>query len=135
MKRLLAGTMAFGLFCAMAVAQTSTPAQNPNTHERNQENAQEKASGIADTVDITSGPTVENIMPTSASLAWQTNKNAATRVRYGTEQQNPSQHAYMPGGARDHRVQLTNLKPHTTYYYEIENKGGKDRLKGSFQTP
>jgi phosphodiesterase/alkaline phosphatase D-like protein len=30
---------------------------------------------------------------------------------------------------------LTNLKPNTTYHYEIESRGGKDRFKGSFKTP
>ncbi len=109
--------------------------QNPSTWNRDKENAQEKASGISDAVDIVNGPTVENLSGTSATLVWQTNKEAATRVRYGTDQKNPSQHAYEPGGSRDHRVQLSNLQPNTTYHYEIETRGGKDRFKGSFHTP
>jgi Purple acid Phosphatase, N-terminal domain len=120
-----------------AAAQTHKPQQNPNpnTRERQQESAQEKASGINDTVDIVSGPTVEGLTRNSASLAWTTNKTAASRVMYGTDAKNPSQHAYQPGGSKQHRVQLTNLKPGTTYHYEIETRGGKDRYKGSFQTP
>jgi phosphodiesterase/alkaline phosphatase D-like protein len=54
---------------------------------------------------------------------------------YGTDAKNPSQHAYEPGGATQHRVQLKNLTPGTTYHYEIETGAGKDRFKGSFQTP
>jgi hypothetical protein len=109
--------------------------QNPNPQERAQENAQERASGINDAVDIVSGPTVENVTPNSAWLTWKTNKEAATRVRYGTEPVEPSQHAYTPGGSREHRVELKNLKPGTKYHYEIETRGGKDRIKGSFDTP
>jgi hypothetical protein len=108
---------------------------NPNPRERSQENAQEKASHIDDAVDIVSGPNVERVSRNSAWLTWTTNKNAATRVRYGTEQVEPSQHAYVPGGSTQHRVELKNLHPGTKYHYEIETRGGKDRIKGSFDTP
>jgi hypothetical protein len=108
---------------------------NPNPNERQQETAQEKASGITDVVDIVNGPNVENLTRNSADLTWTTNKNAATRVMYGTEEKNPSQHAYQPGGATQHRAHLTNLQPGTTYHYEVESQAGKDRYKGSFQTP
>ncbi|HET8667113.1 MAG TPA: fibronectin type III domain-containing protein [Terriglobales bacterium] len=118
-----------------ATAQTKQQNPNPSARERQQENAQEKASGIKDTVDIVSGPNVENLTKNSAALTWTTNKKAASRVMYGTDAKNPSQHAYKPGGSTQHRVELTNLKPGTTYHYEIETRVGKDRYKGSFQTP
>jgi hypothetical protein len=117
---------------ATAVAQQNT---NPSQRERSQESAQERASHINDTVDIVNGPSVRNLRPHSADLVWQTNKEAATRVRYGTDATNPGQHAYEAGGSRDHHVQLNNLQPNTTYHYEIETRGGKDRFKGSFRTP
>ncbi len=132
MKRLGVLFAAAALMVATAVAQQNT---NPNPRERSQENAQERASHINDTVDIINGPSIQNLTPTSAELVWQTNKEAATRVRYGTEPVEPSQHAYEPGGSRDHHVALKNLKPDTTYHYEIETRGGKDRIKGSFRTP
>ncbi len=109
--------------------------QNPNARDRAEENAQEKASGIHDNVDIISGPNVEGVTPTAAWLSWTTNGVAATRVRYGTNAADPSQHAYVAGGSKQHRVELKNLKPGSTYHYEIETRGGKDRFKGSFQTP
>jgi purple acid phosphatase-like protein len=133
MKTLLVMLAAGSLMVGTAIAQYQNP--NPNPRERSQENAQERASHINDAVDIVSGPTVENLSPTHAELVWQTNKEAATRVRYGTEPVEPSQHAYEPGGSRDHHVSLNNLRPNTTYHYEIETRGGKDRIKGSFRTP
>jgi hypothetical protein len=119
------------LTAGTAVAQN----QNPNPQERTHETNQEKASNIKDSVDIVSGPTVENVTRNSAWLTWKTNKTAATRVRYGTEKVEPSQHAYVAGGSTEHRVELKNLKPGQKYYYEIETRGGKDRIKGNFDTP
>ncbi len=137
MKALWVMAIATGLTIGAAAqtAQSGTQAQNPNPRERAQENAQERASGINDAVDIVQGPDVQNVTGTSATLTWTTNKTAATRVRYGTDQKNPAQHAYEPGGSTQHSVQLTNLKPNTTYHYEIENRSGSDRFKGSFHTP
>lgn len=138
MKALWIMAIAAGLTvgaAAQTAAQSGTQAQNPNARERTQENAQERASGISDAIDIVSGPDVQNLTGTTATLNWTTNKNAASRVMYGTDAQNPSQHAYEPGGSTTHSVQLTNLKPNTTYHYEIETRGGKDRYKGSFKTP
>jgi hypothetical protein len=137
MKALWIITIAAGLTVSAAAQQMGTKQQNtnPNERERAQENAQERASGINDTVDIVSGPDVQNLTGSSATLNWTTNKNAASRVRYGTDAEDPAQHAYEPGGSTQHSVQLTNLKPNTTYHYEIETRGGKDRYKGSFHTP
>src|SRR5689334_17263745 len=94
----LAVAASLTIAAAAQTTKTGTQAQNPNTRVQSQENAQEKASGINDSVDITNGPTVENLSGTSATLAWTTNKNAASRVMYGTDEKNPAQHAYEPGG-------------------------------------
>ncbi len=135
MKALWIMTIAAGLTVGAAAQVGTQQNPNPNARERSQENAQERASGIKDAVDIVSGPEVQNLTGTSATLTWTTNKTAATRVRYGTDAKNPAQRAYEPGGSTQHSVQLTNLKPNTTYHYEIETRGGKDRYKGSFHTP
>src|SRR5262245_51016233 len=109
------------------------PKQNPNGAVTTSENATEKSSGINDTVDIVQGP---NVQPSknSAVLEWKTNKEAATRVQYGTSQNQLTQHAFEPGGSREHKIALKNLKPGTTYFYTIENRGGKQRYDGQFQT-
>lgn len=144
MKILLVLTAAACIAAVPAVAQYNTPTtpaqnqnqkQNPNATVRSHENAQEQASGISDAVDIVSGPFVDHLTPTSAQLAWTTSHVAASRVRYGTDQSNPQQHAYEAGGNTNHRVDLNNLRPNTTYYYEIETRTGKDRFKGTFRTP
>lgn len=137
MKALWVVAMAAGLSVGAAAQYSGTQQQNtnPNPQERAQENAQEQASGIHDAVDIVNGPDVQNVTGTTATLNWTTNKEAATRVRYGTDPKNPQQHAYEPGGSTQHSVQLTNLRPNTTYHYEIENRSGSDRFKGSFHTP
>jgi hypothetical protein len=137
MKRILAAGTIMALLSIGAMAQTSTPdsQKKDSSWKQHQETSQEKASGISDQVDITTGPTVSNITRNSATLTWTTNKNAATRVDYGTDQVKPAQHAYLAGGSTEHTVQLTNLQPGQTYHYQIENKSGHDRFKGSFQTP
>ena len=125
-------------FATWSLAQTSarpTQKQNPSPTARADENATEKASGISDAVDIVEGPKVDNVGKNSAVLEWKTNNVAATRVLYGTDQSKLTQHAYKPGGAREHRVELKNLKPGTTYFYSIENRAGQARFNGQFQTP
>lgn len=102
--------------------------------QREAEHQTEAQSGIRDSVDVVSGPAVDQVTAHSAMLRWRTNKVAATRVNYGTEPNNLSQHAYMSGGSTDHDVALHDLRPHTTYYFEIENKYGRDRLTGTFTT-
>jgi hypothetical protein len=140
MKRILTAGTIVALLAVGAIAQSSgtwrkNTQKNQTSATQKEETAQEKASGINDQVDITGGPNVSNVTPNSATLTWTTNKNAATRVRYGTNQANPGKHAFMPGGTTQHSVQLTGLQAGQTYHYEIENKGGHDRFKGSFQTP
>jgi hypothetical protein len=102
--------------------------------QRQAENATEAQNGVYDSVDVVSGPAVEQVTDRSAVLRWRTNKVAATRVNYGFDPNNLYQHAYEPGGSVDHGVELHNLRPHTTYYFAIENKHGRGRLTGTFQT-
>lgn len=102
--------------------------------QRRAENATESQNGIYDNVDIVSGPAVEQITGHSAVLRWRTNKVAATRVSYGFNPNDLTQNAYEPGGAVEHGVELHNLRPHTTYYFAIENTHGRGRLTGTFQT-
>jgi acid phosphatase type 7 len=124
-KSLLLAFLALG--ASLAFGQVSQ-------QQRDAENATEAQSGIRDSVDITSPPTVDQITNHSAVLRWTTNKVAATRVNYGLDPNRLTQQAYLPGGQTDHQVVLHNLQPQTTYYFEIENKYGRNRLTGTFTT-
>lgn len=121
-------------FRTSANGQQAANGQGDN--DRDQDNAQNNQSGqSSDNVTIIAGPVVQNANGNSASLWWQTNDTAATNVRYGTDPNNMSQTAYEPGGSRDHRVQLSNLQPGQTYYYEILKRYGNVRTTGRFTMP
>jgi hypothetical protein len=93
------------------------------------------STGAQDNVQILAGPVVQNLQANSATLWWQTDDRAATHVKYGTDSNNPSQSAYEPGGDRNHSVQLTNLQPGQTYYYQVMRQNGTVRTTGQFSTP
>ncbi|MFB3916446.1 MAG: fibronectin type III domain-containing protein [Terriglobales bacterium] len=98
---------------------------------------------MAQTEQITSGPTVEAVTGNSATIAWSTNVGGSSIVKYGTDANNLNQTAQSPyaetGGT--HRVQLKNLKAGTTYYYQVlsgqaQGTGGMAMGQvGQFTTP
>ena len=71
-------------------------------------------------VQITNGPGVDNITPTSAEVFWNTNAPSAAIVRYGTDEDKLTQTARATAGQTDHKVQLSNLQPGTTYFFQVE---------------
>lgn len=91
-------------------------------------------------VKITHGPVVELVTDSTAQIAWSTNVNAGTLLRYGTDPQNLNQTASMPWGGLTHRVVLKKLQPTTTYYFQAESAQGQDTgtradaQPGSFKT-
>jgi len=86
-----------------------------------------------DKVAITNGP---NVTPqdTGATIAWSTNKNAPTFVRYGIDANNLDQKYWQAGGSKSHSVNLSNLQPGTLYYFAIMTDDDKVRAEGQFQT-
>lgn len=72
-------------------------------------------------VQITNGPVVENVTDTTAVIAWSTNVSAGTVLRYGTDPNRLDQIASMPWGGLTHRVNLKDLMPATTYYFQAES--------------
>src|ERR1700704_229079 len=76
-------------------------------------------------VQITNGPVVENVTDTTAEIAWSTNVNAGTALRYGTDATHLDQTAGMPWGGFTHRVLIKGLKPNTTYYFKAESGQGQ----------
>lgn len=83
--------------------------------------ASASASGQAQSVQITQGPTIEYADDKSAIIAWSTNVQASTKLMYGTDQNNLNQTGQAPWGGTTHRVELKNLQPNTTYFFRIES--------------
>lgn len=91
-------------------------------------------------VQITNGPTIERANSNSAIIAWSTNQPSSSRVWYGTDKDNLTQLAEAPFSSGDtHRVEIKNLKPNTTYYFQLESQRGLSEAEGkgvmSFRTP
>src|SRR5437879_5057361 len=76
-------------------------------------------------VKITNGPVVEHVTDTTAVIAWSTNVNAGTVVHYGTDPRHLDMTAGMPWGGLTHRVNLKDLFPGTTYYFQAESPKGQ----------
>jgi hypothetical protein len=72
-------------------------------------------------VQITNGPVVESVTDTTAVIAWSTNVSAGTVLRYGADPKHLDQIASMPWGGLTHRVNLKDLTPGATYYYQAES--------------
>jgi phosphodiesterase/alkaline phosphatase D-like protein len=82
-------------------------------------------------VQITNGPVVENVTGTTAQVAWSTNVNASTVLKYGTDRNNLTQTAETPWGGLTHRATLNNLQPNTTYYFEVQSAQGQGTGTGA----
>ncbi len=100
-----------GLLLALG---TFAVAEQPRFAPEGQSQSQNRRSSV----EITAQPRVENANDNSATITWSTNVQAGSRVRYGTDPNNLTQTATAPWGAVTHRVELKNLRPNTTYYYQ-----------------
>lgn len=72
-------------------------------------------------VQMTNGPSVQNVGQNSATVTWSTSVPASTVVKYGTDPNNPNQTSQQSWGGTNHSAQLTNLQPGTTYYYQVQS--------------
>lgn len=76
-------------------------------------------------VRITNGPVVEATGEKTATVAWSTNVDSSTTLRYGTAPARMDHAAQAPWGGTEHRVHIQNLKPGTTYYFMAESQQGR----------
>ncbi len=76
-------------------------------------------------VQIIHGPVVETTSKTGAVIAWSTNVNSGTLLRYGTDPMHLDRSASMPWGGITHRVTLKDLQPATAYYFQAESGAGQ----------
>ncbi|MBV9063811.1 MAG: fibronectin type III domain-containing protein [Alphaproteobacteria bacterium] len=110
---------------------TGTQAQSPVETFKTKGNGGGGSMG-AHAEGITSGPVVEKAAGTYAIVAWGTNTGGSSLVRYGTDPNNLSQVAESAYDADrsstqgvTHRVTIKNLKPNTTYYYQVDSGQGQ----------
>ena len=83
-------------------------------------------------VRIVNGPVVESVTDTTAIIAWSTNVNSGTTLRYGTDSNRLDKTAGMPWGGFTHRVYLKDLQPGTRYFFQAES--GKAQGTGTTAT-
>ncbi|MBV9608373.1 MAG: fibronectin type III domain-containing protein [Acidobacteria bacterium] len=91
-------------------------------------------------VQITNGPGVTNLTGTSATVFWNTTAPSASVVRYGTSRDKLTETAEEAWGQTSHKVELKNLQPNTTYFFQVDSsqaKGTGTEIKsgiGTFKT-
>ena len=114
MKKLFCSITLFAVTAMLPLAATAAPAPQKAQAER-----------------ITDGPRVEGTGDTWAVIAWTTNTGGSSVVKYGTNRSSLNMTGQAPYSdsektqAQNHRVHLKNLKPSTTYYYEVVSGQGE----------
>ena len=112
-------TFALILACgSWTVAQAQNSADRDDKKQTQDKDDQAKRAA---NVKLTNGPVVESVQDDKATIAWSTNDNSSTILKYGTDPNNLDRTAERPWGGHTHRVYLKNLKPNTTYYYRVES--------------
>jgi hypothetical protein len=109
-----------------------TFAQKDKDKDKDRDRDQNRATAT-DNIQITSGPQVTNQSGNTATLTWTTSGVAANEVKYGNNPNNLNQTAYDREGSTQHNIQLTNLQPGETVYFEILRRNGSARDRGKFQ--
>lgn len=131
------------VFCfALGLATCAQASSRPAKQDRdNDKDNQARHAQKAQKVKITHGPVVEAAKPDTATIAWSTNVNASTILKYGTSPNELNQTAEARWGGMTHRVYLHHLKPGTPYYYRVESTQaqgtGSQTVSGveQFRTP
>lgn len=138
MKKILMLVLSVALAGGLAQAQTRDKDKDRDK-DKKAKTAQAAPEGSAKeeaaerSVHITSGPEVTSLKPTSATLQWTTNKNAANDVHYNCGGKDKI--AYHKGGSTNHSMALTGLKPGSTCTWKIMTREKEVRKEGTFQTP
>jgi hypothetical protein len=82
-------------------------------------------------IRITNGPMLEEVTGNAVVIAWTTDVPSSSRVWYSTDRNNLTHVAESPeNGSNTHRVRIDNLRPNTTYYFQVESsqaRGNRDQ--------
>ncbi len=74
-------------------------------------------------LEIVSGPMVADITYNSVTILWETSEESDSAVEYGTAARRMSIEEIEPSQTITHRVRLTDLKPSTTYHFNVVSRG------------
>jgi len=88
----------------------------------------------AGAIKVIAGPIAQNVSDSQATIWWQTSQPSATVVKYGLAPDRLTDTAQQPWGDESHSVQLEDLKPNTTYFFEMLRPSGEVLGTGRFQT-
>lgn len=77
------------------------------------------------TQKITNGPVVEYTSDHSGMIAWSTKYPGGTYLVYGTDPNNLNQRTQKAWGGTNHRLEIKNLQPNTTYYFQVRSENAK----------
>lgn len=71
--------------------------------------------------ELTSGIILQNVSTRYATILWTTNRKSDTKIAYGKVSGDYfEEEAYNSKQVTDHRIQLSNLEPDTTYYFKAK---------------
>jgi PKD repeat protein len=89
---------------------------------------------------LSKAPVAGQLQPTTATVSWSTDEGADGFVRFGSNASNLDRILGTTQVSRDHTVQLTNLQPATTYFYQASSadawgNGPTTASTASFTTP
>ncbi|HYX52137.1 MAG TPA: fibronectin type III domain-containing protein [Candidatus Limnocylindrales bacterium] len=84
------------------------------------------ANQAANPPEVTHGPVLEYVTDHDAVIAWTTKQPYDMQIHYGTSPTSLTQASEVRenGKGTNHRVQLNNLQPSTTYYIQMTNNTG-----------
>jgi type IV secretory pathway VirB10-like protein len=85
-------------------------------------------------LEVTEGPTITYLDDQFAVVAWTTNAPTESRVFYGSDTEDLNQVAESMKATTSHRVDLRDLKPDTTYYFQLDTGGATDAPVLQFRT-
>lgn len=115
MRRFLFLLSLVAMMAAVAVAQTRHSAPPSSTTDD---------MPSAQAVKITNGPGAAKITDRSAEIFWNSAQRSGATVRYGTSPSMMTQSVADTSDGTDHKVEITGLRPNTTYYFQVESNLG-----------
>ncbi|MBN2128859.1 MAG: fibronectin type III domain-containing protein, partial [Sedimentisphaerales bacterium] len=127
--------------CMDAEHELKVAADDENVVDESDETNNVRAETVACDVklEIVSGPEVQDVTPTAATIVWSTNKAADGTVEYDTHAQEFSLSEDDPKLVESHEIRLTKLLPGRLYQYRVVSRNPNDEKAASdaayFKTP